>query len=209
MLPVPVAARYDAKALIAWTLRSWFESRLRHGRLSSSIHHYQSLDRIYNNNNKSYRWLKFGDIKGETESVIMAAQDRAINTNYFKKKFLKQEIESRCRMCKEYEETIDHLLSGCPSLEKNEYIVRHDKVCTHLHYSICKKLGIETVENWYSRIPKPVTEHEDVTVLWSQGIQTEREVLAYRPDIIIKNKKDKTCLLIDVAIPSDKNVIQK
>jgi hypothetical protein len=33
--------------------------------------------------------------------------------------------------------------------------------------------------------------------------------LANRPDIIVKNKKDKTCLLIDVAIPSDKNVIQK
>jgi hypothetical protein len=33
--------------------------------------------------------------------------------------------------------------------------------------------------------------------------------LANRPDIIIKNKKDKTCLLIDVAMPSDKNVIQK
>jgi hypothetical protein len=46
------------------------------------------------------------------------------------------------------------------------------------------------------------------TVLWNQGIQTDREVLANRPDIIIKNK-DKTCLLIDVAIPSDKNVIQK
>jgi hypothetical protein len=33
--------------------------------------------------------------------------------------------------------------------------------------------------------------------------------LANRPDIIVKSKKDKTCLLIDVAIPSDKNVIQK
>jgi hypothetical protein len=33
--------------------------------------------------------------------------------------------------------------------------------------------------------------------------------LANRPDIIVKNKKDKTYLLIDVAIPSDKNVIQK
>jgi hypothetical protein len=33
--------------------------------------------------------------------------------------------------------------------------------------------------------------------------------LANRPDIIIKNKKEKTCLLIDVAIQSDKNVIQK
>jgi hypothetical protein len=58
-------------------------------------------------------------------------------------------------------------------------------------------------------MPKPVTEHEDVTVLWNQGIQTDREVLANRPDIIVKNKKEKTCLLIDVAIPSDKNVIQK
>jgi hypothetical protein len=37
-------------------------------------------------------------------------------------------------------------------------------------------------------------------------MQTDRE---FWPDIIIKNKKDKTCLLIDVAIPSDKTVIQK
>jgi hypothetical protein len=35
-------------------------------------------------------------LKGETESVIMAAQDQAISTNYFKKKILKQDIESRC-----------------------------------------------------------------------------------------------------------------
>jgi 23S rRNA pseudoU1915 N3-methylase RlmH len=48
-----------------------------------------------------------------------------------------------------------------------------------------------------------------ITDLWNQRIQTDREVLANRPDIIIKNKKDKTCLLIEVAIPSDKNVIQK
>jgi hypothetical protein len=40
----------------------------------------------------------------------MAAQDQAISTNYFKKKILKQEIESRCPLCKEYEETIDHTI---------------------------------------------------------------------------------------------------
>jgi hypothetical protein len=57
----------------------------------------------YNNNNnkeQSYQWLKFGNIKGGTESVIMAAQNHSISTNYFKKKILKQEIESRCRLCK-------------------------------------------------------------------------------------------------------------
>jgi hypothetical protein len=45
-------------------------------------------------------------------------------------------------------------VAGCPTASiitiiiKDEYIIRHDKVCTHLHYSICKKLGIETAENW-------------------------------------------------------------
>jgi hypothetical protein len=73
-----------------------------------------------------------------------------------------------------------------------------------------KTLGIETTENWYSHIPKPVCQHADITTtLWNQGVQTDREVLANRPDIIIKNKKDKICLLIDVAISSDRNAIQK
>jgi hypothetical protein len=70
-------------------------------------------------------------------------------------------------------------------------------------------LGIETTENWYSYIPKPVCQHEDITALWNQGVQTDREVLANRPGIIIKSMKDKIFLLIDVAIPSDKNAIQK
>jgi hypothetical protein len=139
----------------------------------------------------------------------VAAQDQAISTKYFKRKILKEEIESRCQLCKEYEETIDHPISGCPILAKNEYVIRHDKVRTHLHYSICKTLGIETTENWYSHIPKPVCQHEGITVMWNQGVQTDREVLANRPDIIIKNKKDTIFLRKDVAIPSDRNVIQK
>ena len=40
-------------------------------------------------------------------------------------------------------------------------------------------------------------------------INTDREVTANRPDIIIKNKKEKTCTLMDVAIPADRNVVQK
>jgi len=32
-------------------------------------------------------------------------------------------------------------------LAKTECIVRHDKDCTHLHYSVCEKLGIEIARN--------------------------------------------------------------
>jgi len=68
----------------------------------------------------------------------------------------------------------------------------HDKVCTHLHYSLCKTLGIETTDKWYTHMPKPVCEEGDVRVLWNQAVHTDREVTANRPDIIIKNNKEKT-----------------
>jgi hypothetical protein len=157
-----------------------------------------------------YCWLKSDDFKRETESsTIVAAQDQAISANYFKNKVLKEEIKSKCRLCKQYEETIDHLTSGCPVLAKNEYLIRHDKVCTHLHYSICKALGTENTNKWYTHMPKPVYEKGDVTVLWNKAVHTDREVTANRIYIIIKNKKDKTCTLTDVSIPADRNVVQK
>jgi hypothetical protein len=59
-----------------------------------------------------------------------------------------------------------------------------------------------------THIPKAVCEHEDVTVLWNEGVQTGREVLGNGPHIV-KNKVDIIFLLTDVAVPSDRNVIQK
>jgi hypothetical protein len=44
--------------------------------------------------------------------------------------------------------------------------------------------------------------------LYNQGIQTDREVLANMPGIIV-TVKDRICSLIAVAIPSDRNAIQK
>ena len=109
------------------TKESWHSKRM-HGQLPCNLH-VKLVD-----TEQSYRWLKSGDIKGETGSIIVAAQDQVISTNYFKNKIFKEETESKCRLCKQHEETIGHLTSGCPILAKNEYLMRHDKVCTHLHY---------------------------------------------------------------------------
>jgi len=40
---------------------------------------------------------------------MVAAQDQAIRAKYFKNKILKEEIESKCWLCKQQEETIDHI----------------------------------------------------------------------------------------------------
>jgi len=52
-------------------------------------------------------------------------------------------------------------------------------------------------------------EEEDVPMLWNEAVNTDRNVAANRPDKIIKNKKEKTCTVIDVAIPADRNFVQK
>jgi len=45
-------------------------------------------------------------------------------------------------------------------------------------------------------MPKPVREEGDVTVLWNRAVHTDREVTG-------------NSTLIDVAIPADRNVVQK
>jgi hypothetical protein len=67
----------------------------------------------------------------ETGNTIVAAQDQAISTNYFKNKILKEKVDSKCRLCKQLEETIEHPTSGCPILAKNEYLMRQDKDGAH------------------------------------------------------------------------------
>ena len=60
-----------------------------------------------------------------------------------------------------------------------------------MHHSIYKALGIETTDKWYTHMPKAVCEEGDVTVLWNQAVHTYKEFTANRPDIIIKNEKEK------------------
>jgi len=63
----------------------------------------RNLDENVVDNEQSYRWLKSGDITGETENTTVAAQNQAISTNYFKNKILKEETDSKCRLCKQHE----------------------------------------------------------------------------------------------------------
>jgi len=46
-------------------------------------------------------------------------------------------------------------------------IIIINKVRAHLHYSICKVLGIETKDRCCA--DKAICEYEDVTVLWNQA----------------------------------------
>ena len=54
-----------------------------------------------------------GSATKETEGLLVAAQDKAINTRNYQKAKCGQQVESKCRMYSQHEETVDHIVSGC------------------------------------------------------------------------------------------------
>ena len=95
----------------------------------------------------TFHWLSKGDLKAETESEIVAAQDQALQTKYYATKILSIETDSKCRLCQQFDETIDHIISACPVLAKEQYTKRHDKVCAQIHFNIFKETGLQLVKN--------------------------------------------------------------
>ena len=109
-------------------------------------------------------------------------------------------------MCGKLDETIDHIVSNCSVLAPNEYTVRHDRVAQYIHWTLCNHFGIETSPRWYEHKPEPVTETQNITILWNFAIHTDRTIKANRPDIVLKDRQNKTCQLIEISVPCDGNL---
>jgi len=124
----------------------------------------------------TFLWLSKGDLKAETESEIVAAKDQAVQTKYYATKILNTETDSKCRLCLQFDETIDHIISACPILAKEQYIRRHDRVCAQLHFNICKETAVQLDnKHRYEHVSKSVETSQGgkVTILWNQQIQTD------------------------------------
>ena len=63
----------------------------------------------------------------------------------------------------------------------------------------------------YEHVPKSVetSQGDKVTILWNQQAQTDRTIPNNKPDIVSRDNEKGTCMLIDVAISGDRNVIKQ
>ena len=78
--------------------------------------------RLINNisHQKIWTWRRKGNLKRETESLLIAAQDNAIRTNHIKARIDKTQQNSKCRLCGNRDETINHIISECSKLAQKE-----------------------------------------------------------------------------------------
>ena len=79
---------------------------------------------------ESWRWLRNGFLKKETEGLNLAAQEQALRTNSIKYSIDKTSETALCRLCGE---TVGQIVSGCKKLAQREYRKRHDKVALWVH----------------------------------------------------------------------------
>ena len=102
--------------------------------------------------NKSWNWLKSGELKKETEGLITAVQDQSRRTNVMKARIEKANVSPMCRMCNKAEETVFHIVSKCSKMAQTEYKGRHDKL--GIHWDLCKKWGVQVKAKWYDHVPE-------------------------------------------------------
>ena len=158
---------------------------------------------------KTWNWLLRSDLKVETEALLCAAQEQAIRTNYVKHHIDKSIDNPLCRMCGKRGESVQHIISECEKLAQKEYKRRHDNVAKKIHWELCKKNALEHKEKWYEHNPEGVAENEGVKLLWDMNIQCDNVIEARRPDIVIIDKKEKSCIIVDIAVPADGRVHEK
>ena len=82
-----------------------------------------------NNNNNNNR---------ENQSVLIAAQNNAIDTNPIKARTDKKQRNCKRRLCCDRDEIINHIISECSKLALEMYN-RHNWISKVIHFELCKK----------------------------------------------------------------------
>ena len=65
-----------------------------------------------------------------------------------------------------------------------------------------RKCNFEAGDKWYEHEPENVLENEDYKFLWDFSIQTNHVIEARRPDLVVVDK-ERSCKIIDLAVPGD------
>ena len=123
---------------------------------------YGLFKRLINNisHQKTWTWLRKGNFCRETESFLIAAQENDIRTNHIKARIDKTQQNSKCKLCGDRDETINHIISECNKLAQKEYKTRHDWVGKVIHWEMCKKFRFDLTNKWYMHNPAPALEND-------------------------------------------------
>jgi hypothetical protein len=65
---------------------------------------------------------------------------------------------------------------------------------------------LQGTDRYYEHIPEKFINVNGTTVMEDIPVVTERTVLANRPDTVLRDERERTCLLNGIATPNDSNI---
>ena len=155
-------------------------------------------------------WLE-ENISPRKVASIMAMLEQMVETRAWK--FTRGLIEcSKCRLCKEYNETVEHLVAGCKHLANSEYLSRHNRALMILAVEWAKENELVTKDViWYKERWERGTmlENDKAKLVWDFQFNLRKTTTSRRPDLILENKEQKKIWICDMACPQQQNIETK
>lgn len=181
--------------------QSW-KAKALHGRFHASLSQ-QEVDQA-----GSHTYLTQGYLYPQSEATFLAIQDQVVPTRTYSKYVMKLPVETtKCRLCNDAEESVQHISSACSTIAGTKYLARHDNMGKVVHQLLCLQYGLLqslTPHHLYS--PQPIVENDSFKVYWDITISTDIAVEHNRPDVVVWNKINRTVVIVDFAVPMDGNL---
>ena len=155
-------------------------------------------------------WLNQG-LHGRKTASIMSMLEQMVETKCWKvARGLEQ--DKRCRVCKERDETVEHLVAGCKVLAGQEYLSRHNRALMILAVIWAKEKGlIDEQVVWYKERWErgKVLENENAKLIWDFEFHLRKTTTARRPDLTLEDKNQKKIWICDMTCPQQQNIEAK
>ena len=78
-----------------------------------------------------------------------------------------------------------------------------------VNWKVARKRNFEAGDKWYENGLLSVFESEDYKILWDFRIQTDHVIEAQIPDLVVVDKKERSCKIIRFAVPGGGRIDQK
>ena len=75
-----------------------------------------------------------------------------------------------------------------------------------MHWKLGRKCNFEAGDKWFEHEPESVLENEDYKILRDFSIQADQFIEAGRPGLVVVDKKERSCKIINFAVPGDNSI---
>ena len=177
-----------------------------HGYFARSIENDPKID---HKNSKS--WTRNRYMTSHFEAYAFAIKVQELPTKYLKSIRNKESnvVDSKCRLCKNANEDIIHIISHCPKMSVRYYLpVRHDVIAKTVYNALIKKQNINHNRGNFDT-PEYIHKEGNTEYWWNFSVETATRLQHNKPDIVVWDHDRKTCKVIEVSCPADCNVSRK